>query len=316
MVETTANGDVQIAYERTGAADGAPLLLIMGIGGQMIDWPQGFCDQLVERGFAIARYDNRDAGLSTRLSEAGRPGQLTMLFRPAAAAVYHLTDMADDAGAVLDALGWSSAHVVGLSEGGMIAQVLAVQHPDRVRSLSSIASTPDPRIGRAPMRLMLKIAKIAQPKRLKTPEQFGDYLVALAELVGSPAYPADENELRARGARLFERGGIDLAAIQRQTAAIAAAGDRRAELARISVPTLVIHGEDDRLIGLEAGSATAAAINGARLVTYPGMGHDLPTELWPDIVEQIAVTAGQADAQPASADDSSSGADSRGRTVG
>lgn len=290
MVATTTNGEVSIAFEHLGAADGEPLLLIMGIGGQMIDWPQGLCDLFIDRGFAIARFDNRDAGLSTRFTKSGRPRQLTMLRRPAAAAVYQLADMAEDACAVLDAVGWSSAHVLGLSEGGMIAQALAVQHPDRVRSLTSIASTPDPRIGRAPMRLLLKIAKIANPKRLRTAGDYGDYAVALSKLVGSPAYPANEVELRARAGLAYERGGVDLAAIQRQTAAIAAAGDRRAELATISVPTLVIHGEDDPLIGLRAGEATAAAIPGARLVTFSGMGHDLPSELWPAIVDEIADT--------------------------
>lgn len=146
-IRQALHGDVEIAYEAIGDPEGEPLLLLMGTGGQMLSWPDGFCDLLVERGFCVARFDNRDSGLSTHLNDAGAPNQLTMLMRPAAAAVYLLEDMAGDALAVLDALGWPSAHVAGMSQGGMVAQVLAVHHPERVRSLTSISSSPAPRLG-------------------------------------------------------------------------------------------------------------------------------------------------------------------------
>jgi pimeloyl-ACP methyl ester carboxylesterase len=293
-IRTARNGKVEIAYESFGAATDQPLLLIMGIGGQMLNWPEGFCRQLVDHGFRVVRFDNRDAGLSTHFTDAGRPNQLTMLLRPAAAAVYRLQDMADDAIAVLDAQGWPAAHVVGISMGGTIAQTMAVRHPDRVRSLTSISSTPAPRLGQARPGTMLKIIKVANPKRLNSAEDLAEYAVRLNQLVGSPGYPADPAALREVAHQCYERGGLDQAAVQRQTAAIAASGDRRAELAQIRIPTLVIHGEDDPLTRLPAGIATAEAIPGARLVTYPGMGHDLPAALWPAITDQISQLATQA----------------------
>jgi pimeloyl-ACP methyl ester carboxylesterase len=214
-----------------------------------------------------------------------------MLLKPAAAASYSLDAMADDAVAVMDALGWSSAHVVGMSQGGMIAQTLAVTHPDRVRTLTSLSSAPGARVGQPGLRELAKIVKVANPKRVRTGDDLGKYLVNLHTVAGSPAYPADEMELRELGRRAFERGGLNVAAVQRQTAALAAAGDRRAALAAIKAPTLVVHGEADRLIRVGAARATADAIPGARLVTYPGMGHDLPRELWPAITDEISTLA-------------------------
>jgi pimeloyl-ACP methyl ester carboxylesterase len=301
-IRTARHGDIEIAYESFGAATGQPLLLVMGIGGQMLSWPEGFCRRLVDHGFCVIRFDNRDAGLSTRFTAAGRPNQLTMLLRPAAAAVYRLQDMADDAIAVLDAQGWSAAHVVGISQGGMIAQTMAVHHPDRVRSLTSISSTPAPRLGQPRPRTLLKILKVANPKRINSAEDLARYMLELHLLVGSPAYPADPAALRELAHQCYERGGLDQAAVQRQTAAIAASGDRRAELANIQAPTLVIHGEDDPLIRLPAGKATADAIPGARLITYPGMGHDLPAALWTTIIDQISQLATQATTEPAQPD--------------
>jgi pimeloyl-ACP methyl ester carboxylesterase len=289
--ETTRNGDIEIVYEALGPTDGEPLLLVTGISGQLIDWPDGLCELLVERGFRVARLDNRDAGRSTHLTDAGRPSQLKMLLRPASAAVYRLEDMADDAVAVMDALGWTSAHLAGFSQGGMIAQTMAVGRPDRVRSLTSICSTPAPRLGQPKPATLLKMIKVANPKRVKDREGMAQYVVDLHALTGSPAYPTDEARLREHGRLAFDRGGADLAAVQRQTAAIAASGDRRSALARVRVPARVLHGEGDRLIRPEAGRATAAAIPGARLVTYPGMGHELPRELWPAFVDEISQLA-------------------------
>jgi pimeloyl-ACP methyl ester carboxylesterase len=292
-IRTARHGDVEIAYESFGAATDKPLLLVMGIGGQMLSWPEGFCRQLADHGFCVVRFDNRDAGLSTHFTAAGRPNQLTMLLRPAAAAVYRLQDMADDAIAVLDTQGWPAAHVVGFSQGGMIAQTMAVRHPDRVRSLTSISSTPAPRVGQPRPGTLLKIVKVANPKRIKSPQDLAQYMLRLHQLVGSPGYPADPVKLHELAHQCYERGGLDQAAVQRQTAAIAASGDRRAELAHIRTPTLVIHGEDDQLIRLPAGKATADAIPGARFITYPGMGHDLPAALWTTIINQVGQLATQ-----------------------
>jgi pimeloyl-ACP methyl ester carboxylesterase len=285
-VEKARNGDVELAYQRVGDQAGEPLLLIMGLGMQMIAWPDGFCEQLTTAGFAVARMDNRDAGESTQLRGASRPSLLTTLTRPATAAVYTLTDMADDAVAVLDALGWESAHVVGASLGGMIAQTLAVRHPKRVRTLTSMMSTPSPRIGRATPKAMR--ALFSKPAAGRAGVQ--DRSVAVFRVIGSPGYPLDETVLREMAGRAFDRGGSPSGSL-RQLAALRSAGDRRADLAGVRVPALVIHGEKDPLIRPSGGRATAAAIPGARLVVFPGMGHDLPAALWPSFVSEIASLA-------------------------
>lgn len=292
-VHMATNGPVEIAYEVFGPPEGRPLLLITGLGGQMLGWPEDFCGLLVDRGFRVARFDNRDAGLSSRFAAAGRPNRLRMLLRPGSAAVYRLEDMATDAVSVLDALGWAAADMVGISQGGMIAQTLGVHHPARVRTLTSMSSAPAPRVGQATPLTLLKIIRVADPTRVKTAEDLAQYMVDLQRITGSPAYPADEETLRELGRRCHARGGLDAAAVQRQTAALAATGDRRRELARIAVPTLVLHGEADRMIRPVAGAATAAAIPGSRLVTYPGMGHELPRELWTTIADEIAALTGR-----------------------
>jgi pimeloyl-ACP methyl ester carboxylesterase len=286
--------DIEIAYETFGGPPGDPLLLVMGVGAQMLYWHDEFCAALAERRFWVARFDNRDAGLSTHLSAAGVPKQLRMLRRPAEAAVYRLEDMADDA-AVLDALGWTAAHLVGRSLGGMIAQTMAIRHPARVVSLTSISSTPSAAIGRATLGMALRLL-LANPAALRnrapaSPEQAGEQMVRGHRVVGSPGYPLDETWLREVGRRMYERGGIDPAGRQRQNAAILAAGDRRPALAAVRVPTLVVHGEADALVRAVGGRETAAAIPGAKLVTFPGMGHDLPRELWRAIIAEIRAVA-------------------------
>jgi pimeloyl-ACP methyl ester carboxylesterase len=293
MTHATAhNGTIDIVYETMGPDQNEPLLLIMGTAGQLISWPDGFCQGLVDRGFHVARFDNRDSGLSTRLTEHGRPSQLRMVFRPGSAAAYTLHDMAADAVAVLDDLGWPAAHVVGMSQGGTIAQTMATDFPERVLSLTSIASQPAPRIGQpSPRTLMTVIFGNVNPRRVKTAEDNAQYIVDLQKVVGSPAYPTDEEELREQGRRGFARGGVDLAAAQRQTAAIVASGDRRAALAGVRVPTVVIHGGSDKMIRPVAGKATADAIPGARLVMFPDMGHHLPKPLWSPIIDEIAAVA-------------------------
>jgi pimeloyl-ACP methyl ester carboxylesterase len=292
MTHATAhNGAIDIVYETMGPDQNEPLLLIMGTAGQLISWPDGFCQGLVGRGFRVARFDNRDSGLSTRLTEHGTPNQLRMLFRPGSAAVYTLYDMAADAVAVLDDIGWPAAHVVGMSQGGAIAQTMATAFPERVASLTSISSQPAPRIGQPSPRDLVTVIRLANPRRVKTADDAGQYTVDLQRIVGSSAYPADEATLRDQGRRAYARGRLDMACAQRQTAAIVASGDRRAALANVRVPTLVVHGEDDRMIRPVAGRATADAIPGARLVTFPGMGHELPPPLWSSIIDEIAAVA-------------------------
>jgi pimeloyl-ACP methyl ester carboxylesterase len=293
--------DVEIAYDTFGAAAGEPLVLIMGIGEQRYAWSPQFCAALVGRGFQVTRFDNRDTGASTRFDDAGRPGQLQMWLRPAGAAAYTLEDMAGDVLAVLDAQQWDSAHLVGVSMGGMIAQVAACGHPDRVRSLTSISSGPAPRLGAPRLRTMLRLAKVMKAP-VTDARSLARQKTDLAAIVGSPAYPTDTGRLDDLAQRTFAQRG-DLAAAQRHTAAIAAGGDRRRQLAELRVPTLVLHGDADPMVRPVAGRATADAVPGARLRTFPGMGHDLPRELWDEITAVIADIAGLATRRaPASTD--------------
>jgi pimeloyl-ACP methyl ester carboxylesterase len=285
------NGDVELSYEVLGPLDREPLLLVMGLGMQRISWPDDFCDGLIERGFTVVRFDNRDSGESTHFTAAGRPSTLALFTRPEAVAPYRLDDMADDAVAVLDAVGWPSAHVVGASMGGMIAQALAIRHPQRVRTLTSIMSTPSPRIGRAKMKAALKLGRGGD---IRTVEAAAERMVDVFRTIGSPGFPLDEVWLRDTGRRAYQRGHSDAGAVPRQLAAINASGDRQIGLSQVRVPTLVIHGESDPLVQPAGGRATAAAVRGARLVTYKGMGHDFPRELWPAIQDEIAKLAASA----------------------
>jgi pimeloyl-ACP methyl ester carboxylesterase len=280
--ETVRHDGVDIRYERLTGDGARPLLLIMGLGMQMIFWPDALCADLTRRGFAVARFDNRDSGLSTHFHRAGTPSLLGIFTRPSAVAAYRLDDMAADAVAVLDALGWDSAHIVGASMGGMIAQMLAIRYPARVRSLTSIMSTPSPRIGRP----RLSALGVLLTREVADREAAAERVVKVSRVIGSPGYPLNEDWLRDTGRRAYDRS-YDPAGTHRQLAAINASGDRRTRLAQVRVPTLVLHGEADPLIRPTGGRATAAAVPGARLVTYPGMGHNLPHELWPAIIDEI-----------------------------
>jgi pimeloyl-ACP methyl ester carboxylesterase len=218
-------------------------------------------------------------------------------------AAYSLSDMAADAVAVLDDLGWPAAHVVGASMGGMIAQTLAIEHPGRVLSLTSIMSTPSSRIGRMRVRVLLRLIRTA--RRLGkpvTPEETADFMLAMQEVTGSPGYPADREDHLAmlRVAMARDAQGLSGGGSARQQAAVRTAPDRRAALAGVTVPTLVLHGDSDVMIRPEGGRATADAVPGARLVVLPGMGHELPRALWPAVADEIRATADEVRRAPSS----------------
>ncbi|MEU7856564.1 alpha/beta hydrolase [Nonomuraea sp. NPDC049141] len=269
-----ANG-IQIAYETFGSSDGRPLLLIMGLGAQLIHWDDELCELLAEQGHHVVRFDNRDAGLSTHLHDEGVPALGT-------SSSYLLDDMADDAAGLMDALGWTAAHVVGASMGGMIAQTLAIRHPERVLTLTSIMSTPGPDV--APPTPEASAVLLAPPAA----DRAGVLAQALAtwSVIGSPGFDLDRERIVRMSGQAYDRS-FDPPGTTRQLAAILASGDRTEQLGTVGVPTLVIHGEADRLVPVAGGLATAAAIPGARLLTFPGMGHDLPKPLWPEIVDAI-----------------------------
>jgi pimeloyl-ACP methyl ester carboxylesterase len=285
MTERFARHDgVRIAYDVEGSPDGEPLLLIMGLGLQMLFWPDSFRALLIDAGFRVARFDNRDVGLSTHLSELGSPTPLSFALRRGPG--YGLADMAGDALAVLDALSWDSAHLVGVSLGGMIAQTVSGARPARVRSLTSISSTPAPRIGRPHPRAMAAMLRRPASDRDAAAQQ----IVDIFRVIGSPGYPRDEDWLRDVARRSHDRAH-DPAGVRRQLAAIVSADDRRPLLRALRLPALVIHGDADPLVRLPGGLATARALRGAKLVVHSGMGHDLPTALQPGIVEEIATMA-------------------------
>jgi pimeloyl-ACP methyl ester carboxylesterase len=289
-VYTAHNGNVTIAYETFGSLGGSPLLLIAGTGVQMLIWPDEFCAALAGRGFHVARFDNRDMGLSTHLTGAPAPGWVKVMMRPSAAP-YRLDDMAGDALGVLDALGWQSAHVVGASLGGMIAQAMAIGHPARVGTLTSIMSTPSSRIATMPKVAVMRALAQTAGTPVNSEEDAADVALILKRAMGTPAYPVEENLVRDIARRSYQRDPGREEDDVRQRAAVIASGSRRKRLGRLRIPTLVIHGTDDPVIRPKGGRATARAIPGSRLVTFPGLGHDLPRALWPAMIDEICALA-------------------------
>lgn len=286
--QTKANG-ISITFEDKGAKDAPAILLVMGLGGQLTLWPDEFVDALVAHGFRVVRYDNRDVGLSTRFDSAGVPNLKWMFVKAAlklpVRSAYTLADMAADGMALLDHLGIARAHVVGVSMGGMIAQHIAARYPDRVLSLTSVMSTTgNPRLPRAQKEAMRVLANRPMSG---DKEALIAYSVNAARVIGSPGYPAAEERLQRRVRSDFERGWYPQG-VARQMAAIVADGDRRSMLKDVKAPTLVIHGEADPLVPIAGGRDTAETIPGARLLTIPGMGHDLPLALVDTLADAIA----------------------------
>ncbi|WP_028937988.1 alpha/beta fold hydrolase [Pseudonocardia spinosispora] len=280
-------GAVALEYEEFGSPDAPPMLLIMGLGGQLIDWPVAFCQGLVAEGFRVIRYDHRDTGLSDGLDGDGAP-DLAAVTAGTAEVPYGLSDLAADAVGLLDALGIRSAHVVGGSMGGMIAQLLAAQYSDRVRSLVSIMSTTgSPTVGRSAPELVAALTASSVGGREAVIEQ----AVSMFRSIGSAGVP--EEEIRAVVAARYDRAHRP-DGVARQLAAVVTAGDRTTMLAEVTAPAMVIHGEADRLVDISGGRATARAIPGAEFVSIPGMAHDLPKVAWPRIIAAIAATARRA----------------------
>jgi pimeloyl-ACP methyl ester carboxylesterase len=286
-VAQVRSGDVTLEYATQGDPADPALLLIMGLGAQLIDWPDEFCGRLADRGFYVIRFDNRDAGLSTGLDELGVPDIAAILGGDRAAAPYLLADFAADTAGLLDALGIDRAHLVGASLGGMIAQQFAIDHPRRALSLASIMSTTgDPTVGRHSAEAGAVLGRPPATSR----EQAIATAVANSRVVGSPEFPVADEERVRRATAKYDRAYRPLGTL-RQYAAALASPDRTAALGRVTVPTVVLHGVADPLIDVSGGRATAAAIPGADLVVIPGMGHDLPREAWPQIIDAIAGNA-------------------------
>ncbi|QYN22039.1 alpha/beta fold hydrolase [Amycolatopsis sp. DSM 110486] len=274
-----------LEYDTVGPDSGEPLVVVQGLGDQLTKWDDGFPQALAARGFFVIRFDNRDAGLSTHFPDAGIP-DLGAVSAGSAELPYCLEDMAADVVAVLDAVGVDRAHLVGASMGGMIAQLVAADHPHRTRSLTSImSSTGNPALPPpTPEAITALTAPAPDPSN---EEVYLNHVAAAAQALGSPAYPYDEAELRATILSTVHRDH-DPAGLQRQLAALLANGDRRAKLRRITAPTLVIHGADDPLIPPAAAEDTASTIPGAELLVIPGMGHNLPRELYDRVADAIA----------------------------
>jgi pimeloyl-ACP methyl ester carboxylesterase len=273
---------IEIAYERLGDPGSLPVLLVHGGGAQLINWPEGFCAELVGRGVQVIRFDNRDTGLSSHFPDAPVPDLQAALAGDFSSASYTLSDMAADAVGLLDVLGFDSVHLVGASLGGMVAQLIAFEYPDRVRSLTSMMSTTgDPAVGQPDFTALAGVGAPPGDRR-----GFIDWQVRALRAVGSPGFEFDEAAVADRAARCYDRG-YDALGMRRHAVAVLASGDRTERLRSLRVPTLVLHGADDVMCDVSGGRATASTIPGAKLVIIDGWGHNLPQQLWPELATHI-----------------------------
>jgi pimeloyl-ACP methyl ester carboxylesterase len=289
----TANG-IEIVYETIGDPSNPALLLVMGLGTQLIHWDTELCEMFAKRGFYVIRFDNRDAGRSARI-DAPVPNLMRAMAGLKVEAPYRLDDMAEDAFGLLDHLGIEAAHVAGASMGGMIAQTMAIRHPERVLSLTSIMSTTGERRAGLPK---LRVWGVLLRRAPRDKDAAVEYFVRVFHQIGSKGFPVDEDRIRRLAGEAYERGHTP-AGTGRQLAAIMASGDRTKRLRELRIPTTVFHGRSDPLVPFRGGRATAEAIPGARLIAIPGMGHDLPREVWPRLVDAVAETAARASARQA-----------------
>lgn len=282
---------IELCYQTYGDPDGDPLLLVMGLGGPMTWWDPELCGALARAGFYVIRYDNRDSGRSTVLE--GRVSRSTLVRAFAGSRVrapYSMADLADDACGLLDHLGLDSAHLVGVSMGGMIVQTVAINHPERVRSLTSIMSTTGRRtVGWQHPSLLPGLIGPRKPGR----EAYVAGSIAFARMTGSPDYPEPEDVMRRRFEDTFDRG-IHPAGVMRQMLAVLTQPNRSARLHSVRVPTLVVHGLADKMVHTSGGRATASAVPGAELLLIDGMGHDLPPQLFETFVGAIRSNANRA----------------------
>jgi pimeloyl-ACP methyl ester carboxylesterase len=280
---------LEICYQTFGDPSARPLLLVMGLGGPMTWWPVDLCRQLAGEGFFVIRYDNRDTGRSTRLRQHRvSQGDLVRAFLGRRVHVpYSLRHMAGDGIALLDHLGIEAAHVAGVSMGGMIAQTMAIEHPDRVLSLTSIMSTTGRRTQgfQHPMLLPGLLQRAARTK-----EEYVEGTVKFSKLIGSPGYPEDDDVVRARADETWERG-ISFKDVPRHMIAVITQRDRTEALRQLRIPVTVVHGLNDKMVHVSGGRGTAKAVPGARLVLVPGMGHNLPSGLFDTLTEAITSTA-------------------------
>ncbi len=283
-----STNNIELEYETFGDPAHSPILLIMGLGGQMIHWPEEFCQTLADAGHYVIRYDNRDVGLSTRISGLGKTklirAGLKSLLGLRVRAPYTLDDMALDALGLLDALKIESAHVVGVSMGGMIGQIVAAKYPERVRSFVCwMSSSGNPRLPGPSMKIRMRL--VSRPPKTDR-ESLVRYSMQTWRLIGSPQYPTEPSVLRGKIERAFDRAFYP-PGLARQTLGILASGSRVSLIRQIKAPTLVLHGQDDALVPVAAAHDLARHIPGARLEIIRGMGHDLPPQLLPRLARLV-----------------------------
>ena len=281
--KTVKVGDVEIVYDTFGDPSAQPMLLVMGLGAQMIRWDEAFCKALAAQGRWVIRFDNRDVGLSSKFDEAGVPDVMSLIQRQAVEVPYKLKDMASDAVGLLDVLGVKEADVVGVSMGGMIVQTMAIHYPDRVRTLTSImSSTGNPDL---PQPTPDAMAVLLTPP-VSSKDEYIENAMKSARVLHGPHYPLDEDYVRNYSEISYDRC-YNPSGVTRQLGAVLASGNRNKELANVNIPTLVIHGDADPLVPVEGGKDTAKSIPDAELLIIKGMGHSFPVEVVPQIVGAI-----------------------------